>query len=109
MNEWTHLSALSFAVSLLLGCAATRSQPPITQDKLIRSDSIEVPIEGIHVGVHQQGMQVQLVVSHLCDIKREDLLERTTTSGSDVSREEVAEYRGIVRHAVPCSDKPASD
>lgn len=109
MKVWTHLVALGFTGLLFLGCAGTYQRSPTHEDRLIRSESIEVPVEGIHVGVHQQGMKLHLTAVHLCDVKREDLLDRSTTTGSEVSREEVAEYRGIVRHAVPCSDKPAPD
>jgi hypothetical protein len=108
MKERTHLASLGVAGLLLVGCAETHQRPPDHQDRFIRSDSIEVPIEGIYVGVHQQGMRLYLTATRLCDVKREDLLERTTT-GSDVQHEEVAEYGGVVRHAVPCSDRPASD
>lgn len=107
MKLWLQLVIVNFAVLPVLCCAATHQHPPVHQDRLIRSNSIEVPIDGIHVGVHQQRTRLHLTARHLCDIKREDLLERTTTIDSEVTREEVAEYRGTVQHAVPCSDKPA--
>lgn len=109
MKSWFHLGTVIFVELLVSGCAGTQPRSLDQRDRLIRTESIEVPIEGIHVGVHQQGMKLYLTVMHLCDVKREDLLERITTTGSDVSREEIEEYRGVVRHAVPCNDRPAAD
>lgn len=108
MKTCSQLATTCFATLGLIGCAATQ-QAPSHQDRLIRTNEIEVPIEGIHVGIHQRGMKLYVTAMRLCDVTREDLLERTSNTGSDVSREEVAEYRGVVRHAIPCNDKPAAN
>jgi len=109
MKLWLRLAIVNLAAVPMLCCATTHQSPAAHHDRLIRSNSIEVPIDGVRVGVHQQGTLIHLTAKHLCDVKREDLLERTTTVDSELSREEVAEYRGTVQHAVPCSDKPASN
>ena len=80
MTVWIHLAAVGFAALSLLGCAEIGERPAVHQDQILRFETAEVPKVGAHADVKQEGTTIQLAVAHICDVKRENLVNRTSTT-----------------------------
>jgi hypothetical protein len=80
MTEWIRLAAVSVAVLPSIGCAEIGQRPAVNQDRVVRTETVEVPIAGAHADINQEGSNLHLAVSHLCDVKRFNVVDRTSTT-----------------------------
>ncbi len=79
MGNYKFLSFVFCVFTFSIGCAKIGERPPVNQDRLIRTDNVERPTEGLFAETQLSGTQLRLIVTHACDLNEVRVVDRTTT------------------------------
>jgi len=73
-------AAILLAAAALIGCADIGRRPPVSQDPVVGTASVEVPVAGADADVDQDGTALSISVSHVRDRGPAHTVDRASTT-----------------------------